>query len=69
MTPSTANTQETMARVRQRLAAYYRRHEIDIWLRSPQKLLGGRRACDLINAGDGIEVERLLDQLDSGAYL
>ena len=56
-------------RIRGRLSEYYRRHEIDFWLRSPQKLLNGKRACDLINAGQAHEVDRLLDQLDSGAYL
>jgi uncharacterized protein (DUF2384 family) len=62
-------SQDDFQRIRTRLAEYYKRHEIDIWLRSPQKLLGGKRACDLINAGQAAEVERLLDQLDSGAYL
>lgn len=63
------NVQDDFQRIRGRLAEYYRRHEIDIWLRSPQKLLNGQRACDLINAGKVAEVERLLDQLDSGAFL
>ena len=64
-----ADTQEAMLRVRKRLEAYYRNHEIDMWLRSPQPLLKGRRPCDLILAGNAAEVERIIDQLDSGAYL
>lgn len=61
--------QDDFQRIRERLAVYYKRHEINLWLRSPHPLLNGRRACDLINTGNFAEVERVIDMLDSGAYL
>jgi uncharacterized protein (DUF2384 family) len=62
------NIQDDFQRVRGRLATYYKRHEIDVWLRSPHPMLGGRKACDLLNAGNAAEVERVIDMLDSGAF-
>lgn len=55
--------------IRARLAEYYEPADIERWLTSPHKLLNDRKPCDLIAAGQASEVERLIDQLDSGAYL
>lgn len=63
-----SDVQTDFQRIRQRLSTYYKRHEIDIWLRSPHPMLGGQRACDLLNAGNAAEVERVIDALDSGAF-
>jgi uncharacterized protein (DUF2384 family) len=63
------NIQEDFRKIRERLSVYYKRHEIDLWLRSPHAMLGGRRACDLLNAGQVSEVDRVIDQLDAGVYL
>jgi len=48
-----------------RLLEYYSADEAVTWWTSPQKLLDGRRACDLPDS----ESLRLLDQLDGGVYL
>lgn len=48
-----------------RLRIWYTHAEANQWWTSPQKFLGGKRACDEPDA----ESLRLLDQLDSGAYL
>jgi hypothetical protein len=63
------DTQDDFQRIRERLSAYYRRHEIDFWLRSPHSQLDGQRACDLILAGRAAEVEAIIDRLDASAYL
>jgi uncharacterized protein (DUF2384 family) len=60
--------QSDFQRIRGRLSAYYKRHEIDFWLRSPHPQLEGQRACDLILAGRAPEVDAILDRLDAGAY-
>lgn len=52
-----------------RLSDYYSAKEIRIWLFARHPQLGGERAIDLINAGRSIEVLRILDRLDAGAYL
>jgi uncharacterized protein (DUF2384 family) len=56
-------------RIRRRLAEYYTPDEIDQWLASRHKLLDEQRPVDLIFAGEVSEIDRLLDQLDDGAYL
>ncbi len=66
---STAEHQEAFVRIKRRLSWYYTRAEAELWLRSPQSLLNGARACDLINSGRAAEVERVLDQLDARVYL
>lgn len=59
-----AATQEAMHRIRERLRPFYKRHEIDVWLRSPQPHLDHHRPCDLINDGEGALVEQLLDRME-----
>jgi uncharacterized protein (DUF2384 family) len=64
-----ARTQEQMIAIRKRLAVFYKRHEIDVWLRSAHPQLNHQRPCDLINDGEGALVEQVLQRLESGAYL
>jgi uncharacterized protein (DUF2384 family) len=47
------------------LADFYNDEEAARWMHSEQKLLGGRRPADCSRE----EVERLIDQLQSGAYI
>lgn len=61
--------QDDMQRIRSRLREYYKRHEIDVWLRSPHPQLNGERACDLINGGRAAEVDQILDRLDDSIYI
>lgn len=50
--------------VRQELAEIYRPEGVELWLNSPHKLLGGRRAVDC-----GVdEVLRIIEQLQTGAF-
>jgi len=52
-----------------RLQEYYTPDEIRTWLYARHPQLEGRRAIDLIHEGKSIEVLRILERLDSGAYL
>lgn len=52
-----------------RLQEYYSTDEIRSWLHARHPRLDGRRAIDLIHQGKSIEVLRVLDRLDMGAYL
>jgi uncharacterized protein (DUF2384 family) len=52
-----------------RLQEYYSAEEIRTWLYARHPQLEGRRAIDLIHDGESIEVLRILDRLDAGAYL
>jgi hypothetical protein len=55
--------------VRDLLAEVYRPEGVDVWLRSPNKLLDeGRRPCDLIAAGDVEPVFAVIDMLRTGAF-
>jgi uncharacterized protein (DUF2384 family) len=63
------SAQDDFERIRRKMLEYLKRHEIDIWLRTPHPLLDGRRPCDMINHGDASEVYALVDQLDSGAFI
>jgi len=56
-------------RIRERLGDYYTDQEVEIWLESPQPLLGGEVAADVIMRGDHALVDDILDRLDAGAYL
>lgn len=56
-------------RIRQRLADWYTPDEVEMWLTSPQPLLDGAVAADLIAAGEVAKVDHLIDQLESGVYL
>jgi hypothetical protein len=47
----------------------YTLEELDIWLSSPHKLLGGRAPEGLIAEGRQDEVAVVIDQLVSGAFI
>ena len=51
------------------LATYYSAEEAKLWLFSPHLQLDGRRPADLIAERRTDEVLRLIDQLDSAAYI
>lgn len=51
------------------LSAYYTSDEAKLWLFSPHPQLGGGRPADLIAERKTDEVLRLIDQLDSAAYI
>ena len=52
-----------------RLQEYYSSDEIRSWLYARHPQLDGERAIDLIHQGKSIEVLRVLERLDAGAYL
>ena len=52
-----------------RLKSYYDVEDIKIWLHTPHPQLNGQKAIDLIHAGRVKDVFRVLDRLDSDAYL
>jgi uncharacterized protein (DUF2384 family) len=52
-----------------RLQEYYSTEEIRAWLYARHPQLGGQRAVDLIHEGQTEEVLRVLERLESGAYL
>jgi len=52
-----------------RLQEYYTPDDIRTWLYARHPQLQGERAIDLIHVGRSIEVLRLLDRLDAGAFL
>ncbi|MDZ7753249.1 MAG: MbcA/ParS/Xre antitoxin family protein [Gammaproteobacteria bacterium] len=51
------------------LSDFYEPADARLWLYSPQKLLGGARPADLIQAGDTQQVIETIDQLRDGVYL
>ena len=51
------------------LSTYYTSDEAKLWLFSPHSQVGGRRPADLIAERRTDEVLRLIDQLDSAAYI
>ena len=51
------------------LADFYCPEKARQWMRSPQRLLGGRVPADLIRAGRTGEVLRLINQMRDGVYL
>lgn len=53
----------------EQLAQFYQPDEARLWLFSPHALLGGSRPADLIVEDRTREVLRLIDQLQSSAYL
>jgi uncharacterized protein (DUF2384 family) len=64
-------TQTVIAELRyvvDRLNDFYTPDETRLWLHTPHPMLGGKRAIDLINAGDTQEVLAVIENLDSGAY-
>jgi hypothetical protein len=58
-------TYQQVLNLRMRLRELYDEGDIDIWLDSPQKLLGGKAPMDC----DYAEVSTLLAQLEDGAYI
>jgi uncharacterized protein (DUF2384 family) len=56
-------------RMRGLLADLYTALEAQEWLLAKNKLLSDQSPADLIAQGKTAEVERLIDQLASGAYL
>jgi uncharacterized protein (DUF2384 family) len=52
-----------------RLADFYTPEETRLWLHAPHPMLGGKRAIDLINAGDLAAVLAVIEAMDSGAYI
>lgn len=52
-----------------RLQEYYSPEEIRSWLIARHPQLDGQRAIDLIHQNKSIEVLKVLERLDSGAYL
>ena len=52
-----------------RLQEYYSAQEIRLWLYARHQQLEGRRAVDLIVAGESEAVLATLDRLDAEAYL
>jgi transcriptional regulator with XRE-family HTH domain len=51
------------------LAELYPPDEAHLWLFSPHKLLRGERPADLIQQGRADEVQRIIAQLQDGAYV
>jgi hypothetical protein len=56
-------------RIDLRLGEYYTPRERAVWWSSPQPLLNGERAMDVLNDARQAELHRLLDQLDACVYL
>lgn len=52
-----------------RLQEYYSAEEIRTWLYAMHPQLEGNRAIDLIHQGKSIEVLKVLERLDAGAFL
>lgn len=65
------HTQTKIAELRyvvDRLAEFYTADETRLWLHTPHPMLEGKRAIDLINAGQTEAVLAAIDALDAGAY-
>ncbi|MGH7097561.1 MAG: helix-turn-helix domain-containing protein [Stellaceae bacterium] len=52
----------------ERLAEFYSPEETRLWLYSRHRLLGDKRAIDLIHIGRTDEVLAVIDSLDEGTY-
>lgn len=66
---SAMNEPSVEDRIRGRLADWYSPDEVEAWLNTPHVQLDGATAIDLIRAGRGAEVDRVLDRMDGDAYL
>ncbi len=51
------------------LSELYPPEEAHLWLYAPHKRLAGRRPADLIQAGEGEQVLRIIAQLKDGAFV
>lgn len=67
--PGDVTSHDAEQRIRGRLADWYSPDEVEAWLNTPQVQLDGATAIDLISAGRGAEVDRVLDRMDGDAYL
>jgi transcriptional regulator with XRE-family HTH domain len=64
-------TQTVIAELRyvvDRLAEFYTPDEARLWLHTAHPLLQGKRAIDLINAGQTEEILAVIEALDAGAF-
>lgn len=59
----------TEAGLRGRLSHFYDPFDIDLWLDRPHPLLAGKSARQLIDDGRIDEVDRILAQLEDGAFI
>ncbi len=59
----------SLAWISERLSEFYPPDEARMWLYTHQRLLGGARPVDRIQAGAIEEVLALIDQLQSGAFV
>jgi uncharacterized protein (DUF2384 family) len=55
--------------LRERLRAFYAPFEIELWLDAPHPSLGDRSPRQMIDGGDITKVERVIAQLEDGAFL
>lgn len=65
------HTQTVIADLRyvvDRLGEFYTPEETRLWLHAAHPMLSGRRAIDLLAAGETEEVLAIVEGLDSGAY-
>ena len=58
-----------MVEMLDRLAVHYTPEECVQWFRSPQPLIENKTPIDLIAEGRKKDLERIWDQIDSGAYI
>ena len=64
-------TQTVIAELRyvaDRLSDFYTPEEIRLWLHTPHPMLEGKRAIELIHAGETVEVLAVIEALDQGVY-
>ena len=57
---------ECQARIIESLSDNYTDEGVRIWMTSPNKLLGGERAADLVARGEGERVLAVIDSINTG---
>lgn len=62
-------TEQEYDRLEVRLAELYSPYERAVWWSSHHPLLGGERAIDVLASGRQHLIDRVLDQLEAGAYI
>jgi len=62
-------TEDDLIRIKRRLSAYYTADEIFLWLTKQHPLLNGDIPILAIHNGDVDRVDRLIDQMDTGAFV
>lgn len=60
---------EDTDKLRELLSDFYSSEEFGMWLASPNIMLGGKSALEMIHDGRGEEPIRLAQQLADGAYV